>query len=188
MTNLDKLTAKIRGDAESRADKITADAKWQAERIVAEAIADATREKERILAEAETEAAHAGEQIILGKTLAIRDQNLNAKQKMLDEVFAAALEKMHAMTKDEFMKFLTSYLSGMKLSDEEIILPKKYGIKSVDELNKSLNAKLTLHEGERDIEGGFILCKQGIEQNNTFESLISYYRYELEGTVLKMLY
>lgn len=79
------------------------------------------------------------------------------------------------------------------MDGEEIILPEKYGITNLDEINKAIKkaggkGNLVLAKDGTPIGGGFMLRKGGIEQNNTFESLVEYYRYELESEVISMLY
>lgn len=193
VSTLDNLTAKILADSEAKAAEILAGAKAEAERIQAAAVEEANREKEKILSEAKVAAAREEEQIVVGGTLAVRDQNLAAKQQMLDKVFAEALSRLNAMGKDEYLKFLTGCLSKLDLDGEEILLPEKYGIGSADEINAALKkagkkGNLTLSRPGRKIEGGFVLSKGGIEQNNTFEALVGYYRYELESEVISTLY
>lgn len=193
MSNLNNLTSKILSDSKERAQKIISDAEAASKKVVDEQVATAKREQERILVEAETEAKHSAEQLILGKTLAIRDENLDVKQQMLDSVFTEALSKLNSLPKKEFFQFIANFLKGMDLTGQEIILPKKYKVNNLDELNQILSnngctGSLTLSKDARDIDGGFILCKKGIELNNTFYSLLDYNRYDLEGEVLKILY
>jgi V/A-type H+-transporting ATPase subunit E len=192
MSGLDHLTAKILEDAKTRAAEITTAAEAQAKSLVEEAVADATREKERILADAQTEAKQAAEQLILGKTLAIRDQNLDAKGQMLDQVFRTALERLRAMSDAEYEKFVLAYLLLLDPDGDEIVLPANRPV-TVASLNLALTAAgkkggLTSAGDGRTVADGFILAKNGIEQNYTFASLVSYYRYELESEVLRLLY
>lgn len=184
-------------DCKAKAAEITDAAKREAEAKIADDVRTATAESEKIIAGAHVEAARAAEQMIQGKTLAIRDENLGAKREMLDKVFAEALNRLNDMPKDEYLAYLGDYLSKLKLDGEEILLPKKYGIKSVGEImhvnkladifGKGPGLKLCTDEN-RAIDGGFVLIKDGIEKNHTFESLIGYYRDDLEGDVLKILY
>ncbi|MDR2932359.1 MAG: V-type ATP synthase subunit E [Oscillospiraceae bacterium] len=192
MSGLDNLTSKIIKDAQARALEITDAADAQAKAIVAEAEAEAAKEKDRILADADTEAAHAAEQITLGKTLAIRDENLEAKQQMLDKVFTAVMDSLNAMDQAAFEKFLIAHLTALDPDGEELILPERFSI-GIDKINAALKeagkkGNLVMSAEKRAISGGFILCKNGIEQNNTFESLVNFHRYDLESDVLKMLY
>jgi V/A-type H+-transporting ATPase subunit E len=193
LSNLDNLISKIIKDAEGEAQRILAEAKEKAARIAAESTAAAEKEKADIIANAEKEALKEAEQIETGKKLEIRDLKLNAKQAVINKVFALALKKLNGMSKENYWKFLTTTLAGMALSDEELILPEKYEVKDIAELNAFLkeNGKtgaLKLYTGGRKIEGGFIILKNGIENNNTFETLLQYYRYDLEGDVIKNLF
>lgn len=193
MSNLDNLISKILKESEDKAGQIIETANARADEIMRENISIAEKEKEKILSTARTEAEKAAEQIILGKKLEIRDSNLNAKQAIVDKVFDVALQKLNNMQKDEYWKFLCNNLCAMDLDGEEIILPAKYGVTNIDELNAFLKANnkkgnLKLYNGDRKIDGGFVLLKGGIENNNTFETLIRYYRYELEGDVIASLF
>lgn len=194
VSSLENLTAKILADSKEQADSTIAAAKAQAQKNLDAEARVAAAESEKIVSDARFEAAHNAALIIQGKMLAIRDENLAAKREMLDKVFAAALEKLNNMPKDEFISYLAGYLAALDLDGEEIVLPKKYGITSAGDLNAALQkagkkGNLALcSDPAREIEGGFILIKKGVEQNNTFEALLSYYRDELESEVLKILY
>ena len=192
MSTLENLTAKIISDSEMQAKQICAQAQTEAQRITAAVMDEAEREREKILADANLQAAREEEQIVVGNTLAVRDANLGAKQEMLDKVFTEALTRLNAMDKDEYLRFLTEFLVNLDLDGEEIILPGKYKIQSIDEINAALQkagkkGNLKLGKGTA-IDGGFVLRKGGIEQNNTFEALVGYYRYELESEVISALY
>lgn len=193
MSSIENLTNKILSDSEAKAKEILDAAKAEAQKAADAAAADAEERKARILAEAKAEAARKEDQIVVGKTLMVRDQALNAKQQMLDKVFQEAVRQLGEMSREDYMKFLVESLSALDLDGEELVLPAKYGVTSIDEINDALKkagkkGNLTLSKRDDGIQGGFILAKGGIEQNNTFEALISHYRYELEDEVLKKLY
>lgn len=193
MSTLENLTAKISKDSDNQVAAILDSARQEARHISETMEAEAEADREKIIAEAHIEAAREEQQIVVGKTLAVRDQNLDAKQQMLDKVFEEALQRLNNMSQAEYLAFLTSYLGSLDLDGEEIIVPAKYGITDLDSLNAALKeagkkGNLTLSKDSRKIDGGFVLCKDGIEQNNTFEALVAYYRYELEGEVIGALY
>jgi V/A-type H+-transporting ATPase subunit E len=193
VATLENLTAKILGDSEAKAREIIEAAKTEAARIMDDMTRDAEAEKQKIIADAKIEAQREEDHIVAGKTLAVRDENLAAKQLTLNKVFADALSRLNGMSKDEFTAFLTKYLSALELDGETLIVPAKYRPMDIAALNAALQTagkkgNLVLSEEDRGVEGGFILVKGGIEQNNTFESLIDYYRYELEGDVIGALY
>ncbi len=182
MSNLDNLTAKILADAREKAAQIVENAKAEAEAKIAEELRAAEAESEKITADAELEAARRAGQLVSGKALAVRDENLAARRETLDKVFAEALKRLNDMPKEEYEKFLSGYLSKLSLSGESLYLPAKYGI------TQAPVGGVTLPDDSRGIDGGFILSKDGIEQNHTFEALLRYYRDEMESEVLKILY
>ena len=192
MSNLDNLTAKILADANRRADQLIAEAEAAAQSVLHEQAAQTGKECAHILAEAQAESAQLAEQIMLAKTLLVRDENLAAKQTLLDSIFADALAELNAMPGEQFLAFLAHYLKDADLEGQQLILPAKYGITDIAALTDLLNAAgckgvPTLVPDDRSIRSGFVLRKDGIELNNTFEALVSYHRYELESAVLNML-
>lgn len=216
MSNLENLTAKILAEAKERAGEITAAAKAEAETGIARDVAAAQVEADKLVTDAKTEAELTAERIVQGKTLAIRDENLGAKRQMLDKVFAEALKRLNGMPEDEYLSYLKGYLPKLDLQGQTVIVPAKYSSaakalektpedkRSVAEdglaafvngvidrfVNKGSNTEepgVKLEFSDK-IDGGFVLVKDGIEQNHTFSALLDYYRYELESEVLKILY
>lgn len=192
MSNLDNLISKIIYEAEEEAKIILQDANDKSNLFLNNTIKELENEKKAALLKSTQEANKKTEQVILANKLKIRDELINAKQTSIDNVFKVALENLNAMSKDDYFKFVIDSLSKEEINGEEIIISKKYDITNIDELNSYLkletNNNLTLYEGDREINGGFILVKNGIENNNTFETLINYYRYELEGEVIDALF
>lgn len=192
MSNLDNLTSKILTDSEARSAAIMKEAADRAAAIVQEYMTAAEEEKQRILEAGEKEAGQVSEQMLLAKKLEIRDSHLQVKQEVLDRVFAIATERLNNMSKEEYFRFLKEKLQQMDIDGEEIMIPKKYHVASIDELNTNLQeegakGKLKLSSGG-NIEGGFILIKDGIEHNNTFEALVNFCRYELESEMIETLF
>lgn len=193
MSNLDNLISKILKDCEEKSQQIIDSANEKAAEIMREHTSAAEKEKERILNDANAEAERTAERIISGKKLEIRNDCLNAKQEVINKVFDLALQKLNDMPQDKFWEFLCNNLLAMDLDGEEIILPSKYNITDIEKLNaflKKHNKKgnLKLYNGDRKIGGGFVLLKEGIENNNTFETLVEYYRYELERDIITKLF
>ena len=182
MSNLDNLVSKIIRDCETQAKSITDKANEEAAKIISGYEADARTEKDAILLGASQESERSAEQITLKKKLEIRDDSINAKRKTIDRVFSMALEKLNDIPKEQYMTFLNENLKAMDASSGEIILPAKYEIKEKD------LPGLTVHSGERRIDGGFILIREGIEFNFTFDALLEYRRHELESEIIKILF
>lgn len=192
MSNLDNLTSKILSDSEAKAAAIRTEAEHRGTAIIQEYTRAADEEKKRILEEGAREAANASEQMLLAKKLEIRDSNLNAKQELVNQVFTIAVEKLNNMNKDEYFSFLCGCLENMDLDGEELVIPSKYHVTDLGELNTYLQSKgkkgnLRLSP-DGDIDGGFLLEKHGIQNNNTFDAMVSFYRYELESEIIKALF
>jgi len=192
MSNLDNLTAKLLSDSNERAVAVIKEAEDRAAAIVQEYTTAAGEKKELILAEGAKEAGKVLEQMLLAKKLEIRDKNLNAKQEVINRVFSIALERLNNMSREEYFRFLSGCLKSMDLDGEKIVIPKKYQIASIEEFNACLQddgmiGKLTL-SNDGNIEGGYILIKDGIQNNNTFEAMVNFCRYELESKIIEALF
>lgn len=193
MSNLDNLISKIISDSEEKSRQIIDAANEKAIRMFKESIDLAETERMCILEDARREAQKASERIISVKKLEIRDNAINAKRGVIEVVLNKALERLNNMDKNNFWEWLCKYLLNLDLNGEEIILPDKYKIKNTNELNAYLkknnkSGDLKLYNGTRKINGGFVLIKHGVEANYTFESLIDYYRYDLENIVIKTIF
>lgn len=192
MSNLDNLTAKILTDSKAQSAAIMEEAAERSAAIVREYMTAAEEEKQRILSAGAKEAGQASEQIILAKKLEIRDSHLQAKQEVLNRVFTLAIERLNNMSREDYLRFLSAALKHMDMDGAELVIPKKYHAASIDEINTYLQdegAKGNLRlSSDGIIEGGFILIKDGIENNNTFEALVNFYRYELEGKIIETLF
>lgn len=191
MSDINNLVNKILAEREREAERIIAEAEEKAAGVVAESVESAEKEKTRILEAAELDAAKQAEQLVSGKKLEIRDEHLDAKRQVIERVFEAVREKLNNMPKEKFLGFVKNHLTALDLDGWELVLPKKYGIADIAEVNSLLdgkNAGLKLHTGGRDVTGGFVMLKAGVENNNTFDALVDYYRYELESEITAKLF
>lgn len=190
-STIENLTQKILDDGTEKAGAILAEAEAQAQKLVKDETEKARRQAERMLEEARGKAALAADQIVQGKRLAVRDANLEARQQVLDRVFADAEKRLDDMGDEEFFEFLCDSLSDLSMEGERLILPASRNI-SIDRLNQRRREEgkppITSGGTSSRIQGGFVLQSGGVEQNNTFETLIRYYRQELEGEILNILY
>lgn len=193
MSNLDNLVAKILADGESRAATLISDAAEQAAEQRARLLSEAQTTADKISEQAEKEAERSYERIVSECRLAQRDAVLSAKSEVLDRVFGEAMSRLNAMPREQYIEYLKAALTELDTDGEALLLPKKYAIDDITEINEHLMAQgkpgnLTLSEDSRVIDGGFILQKQGIEQNNTARALIDFHRYRLEGEIRNQLF
>ena len=153
------------------------------------------REKfaKEILDKAEVEAKSKKERVISSAKLKVRNNKLAAKQEIIDEVFEKSIDKLTKLSKEEFLNFVKNTISSMNLTGKQTLILNETGLKFVDatfieELNKKVNAEITLSETAGNFKGGFILENNGIEINSTYEALVSSLRDELEFEVAKVLF
>jgi V/A-type H+-transporting ATPase subunit E len=198
MSKIDSLSAKIIEDANTKAEFILKEAKDTQVSLVEKKTKEAHVIKLRMLEKAKIEASTAKQRIISNVELTVRNEKLVAKQTMIDKVFLGALEKLSLINDSKYLEILKRYLLSMAIAgDEEIILPGKYKeIVSKEyllEINTALKAsgkigKLSISSELRNINSGFIVLKNGIEINNTFESLVNSLRDEMEALIVEQLF
>ena len=198
MSNLDNLSAKIIEDASIKAETILKEASDNGKLMVEDKIKKAEALKVQMLEKSKIEAITVKQRIISNAKLAVRNENIVAKQEMIDKVFVEALQKLLVIGDKEYLQLLKNYLLSMPIAgNEDIILPGKYinlvSEEYLSEMNIALIAlgklgEIKVSNENRDIKSGFIIIKNGIEINNTFESLVNSLRDELESEIVKELF
>ncbi|ACQ52891.1 V-type ATP synthase subunit E family protein [Clostridium botulinum] len=198
MSNLENLTSKIIEDANKEAEKLLSEAKKEENKIVDEKIKKANKAKEQIIERAKRESRTKAERVISNAHLKVRNNKLEAKQEMINKVFDKAVIKLQNLSKDEYLNFVKSSILSLDIEgDEEIIVSPndkdKIDISLMLTLNNQLKAKgkkalLKISNENRNIKGGFILYKNGIEINNSFEALVDSLRDELEQEIIEALF
>ena len=180
MTGLEKITSRILEDAQ-----VTAQVKLEvAEAQSAEIISDAGLLAERTAREMRQR---------VGEECAALIENANAtavferrkflltkKQEMLARLIAAAGEKLRTLPDGEYFELLermgekrlhpgkgTLFLSAGDLGR----LPGDF-VRKLEALAGARGGEVTLAEKPAEIDGGFILAYEGIEENCSFEALI----------------
>lgn len=198
MSNLESLSSKIIEDARVKAEAILKEASGNGKLMVENKVKKAESLKAEMIKKAKIESITMKQRIISNTQLAVRNDKIEAKQEMIQKVFTKALEKLLVIKDEEYLTLMKSYLLSMPIDgDEEIILPGKYLSLVSEEYLSQINIELIAlgKTGEikvssevRDIKSGFIVTKNGIEINNTFESLVNSLRDELEPTIVKELF
>ena len=195
MANLNNLTSKILKDAEERKESILSSAEEEKNKILSKKIAKAKELESEIIQKAEAEAKSKKDRIVSSATLRVRNNKLSAKQDIIQEVFEKSIDSLSSISGDDFLRFVKhSILSLGKIGEQNLILNKD-GLDIVDltfiyDLNQSLgeNGNVKLSPNPGNFKGGFILEKDGIEINNTYEALVSSLKNELEFEVASVLF
>ena len=197
MSSLDNLVAKIKSDGAERAQELKSEAQAKAEKIVRQASIAAEKERDEILSKARSEAARLSEQIVEAKKREVRDSILHAKHDAINKVIDLAREALKKMSKEDYLRFVVQTLSGMDLTDETVLFAKSYNVSAadVDRINTQLGARgntasLTLYAGDagREVDSGFVVIKNGVEEDYTLDSIIGYQRTSLEAYIVKELF
>lgn len=197
MSNLENLTSKILEDANTKAAEIIDKANKDEKNIIAKRVKEAEALRNEMIQKAKSEAEIRRERIISSAELQVRNKKLRAKGDIIEKVFETALERLKGMTSCEYVDLLKKYIINIDITgDEELIVPSQYedavreALQDINEELKNNNklGEVKLYEGDRKASSGFIVTKNGIEGNYTFESLVSYYKDELEGDIVKSLF
>lgn len=193
MSDVKNITSKILKDAEARKENILATANEDKEKIISKKVSSAEETATEILEKAETEAKSKKERVVSSAKLKVRNNKLAAKQEIIDEVFEKSIEKLTTLSREEFLNFVKNTIVSMNLTGHQTLVLNEAGLEFVDlafidELNKAVDAEITVSETVGNFKGGFILENNGIEINSTYEALVSSLRDELEFEVAKVLF
>lgn len=195
MSNLNNLTSKILKDAEDKKAIILGDAEGEKNKILSKKAGEASIEEKTILERAEREAASRKERIISGAELHARNEKLEAKQKVIKEVFETSVKELSNCSADDLKGFIKEVILNTNIEGTQNLILNEAGKKAIDEafvaeintaLGNKANIKLSDETGK--FEGGFILEQNGIEINNTFEALVSSLKDDLSLEVARVLF
>lgn len=197
MSNLNNITSKIIKDAEAKRDEILNAAKAEGDDIVSKNVRKAKTLEVELIEKAKIEAKARESRVISNAKLKVRNNELKAKQDIIGKVFEKAVERLNSLSTLEYKEYILNTLNSLELDGiETIIINEKdkdiLNNEFLDNLNKNLISLGKKGEISIDTNGkfarGFILDKNGIQINNTFESLVKSLRSELELEVTKVLF
>lgn len=198
MSNLENLTSKIIEDAELKAENIIKEAKSKEVEIISKRVEAAKKAAATMTENANMEAKSMIDRALSKAELEVRNRKLFAKQQVMDKVFEEAEKRLSKVNLETFQKFVKTSILALDIDgDEKIImslddkakLPQDF----LEKLNKALvsagkKGNMEFSDETRNLNGGYILAKGGIEINNSFKSMISSLRDELEYGVNKILF
>ena len=195
MANINNLTSKILKDAEERKESILASGEEEKEKILSKKLAKAKELQEEIINKATAEAKSKKERILSSASLKVRNDKLLVKQEIIKEVFEKSIERLSSISGKELLDFIRESILSLGEIGEQTMTLNKTGMDIVDltfmyELNQALGEKgnIKLSQEVGNFKGGFILEKDGIQINNTFEALVNSLKDELEFEVARALF
>lgn len=195
MASINNLTSKIIDDAEDKKEVILSEAKRESKKIINKKVEEAKAAEKIIIEKAEREAASRKERIISNANLQVRNEKLKAKQEVISEVFEESIEVLCSLSEKDFINFVENSILNSHIAGEQKIILNNEGGKIISdsvlaEINKELKTKahIIVSDEIRNFKGGFILEKDGIEINNTFEALMESLKDDLSLEVARELF
>ena len=181
--SLSTIIQKIHAEAEASRQKILAQAHTEAERIREQASVEAEQEATEILQRADNDLVGVTQKQMAAAQLHARNQKLENRQRMLDDVYAGALERILACDDDRFTTIMRTVLLSV---DEEYageIIPSEadaalFSEKFLTDLNAALTKqkrilRYTLSGQTAAIPRGCIIDFQEFEMNYSLENIFA---------------
>lgn len=198
MSNIENITSKIKKDAEVQRDAILAQANENTTLIINKKESVAHKDAADFIEKSKKEAITKRSRIISSANLKVRNDKLVAKQNVISDIFEKAKQNLNAMSDDQFKEFVTNKILSANITGDENIIVNENKKAIIDaDFIKGLNAKLvSLNKKGKlkvaDFNGafnnGFIIEKDGIEINNTFDSLVDSLRDEMEFEIAQIMF
>ncbi|MDR1066686.1 MAG: hypothetical protein LBL35_04545 [Clostridiales bacterium] len=187
--NFNALIEKVIDDARRKSGGIMRDAKDKAKVTIEKKIEEARAQSEDIIRTAQARAAFEKERIVAGASLAARDKKLKRKREIIEKTLELVVKKLDEMNDKRYEMFLIRYLFKLPIDgDETLVIPWRYIVNVDYALRPRLGDKKLNVQKDANLKGGFILIKDGVENNNSYEALIDYYREELETIIAEKLF
>lgn len=197
MEGIEKITARIIEDAEREIAQMQRENEEKINALTAEAQAAAEQESLELLTRGRRAAEERRERLSSSAAVECRKMELAAKQELLNEAFAAAVEELCHLPREKYLALIASLAAEVAEGGEKMILSpqdaSEIGPEVVLLANTALReagkpGKLTLSAEPRSIPGGFILSHGDVELNCAFDTLVRLQREKLEKEVAAILF
>ena len=192
MNGLERITSRIEAEAKSEVDGILDAGKAEANRIVDSWRARIEAETRELTQKNEKAAAEREERLKSAAEMDARKTILAAKQEMVEQAYALALDKLCSLSGETKVNLLAELMErASSTGTEEVVFSaadQADGAKAVETANASSGKHLTLSSDTAPIRGGFILRDKNVEVNCAFETLVRLQKAETAGAVAKILF
>lgn len=194
--NAEAITLKILEDARAQAAQVLRDAHQRADELQAQGDAQIEARRLESEAQAEKQADELRDRMLRMAELDQKKALLAAKREVIDQAFEDAGRRMEEMDGAAKKAFMEKLLLGSAEGGEEIIPDEKdrglfdtaYMAHLNDALEKAGKEGVTLSPKSRDLGGGFVLKKGGLEINCAFDAVLRQMRPTLEAEVASVLF
>lgn len=193
MNGIETIIQRLNTDAKAETDALLEKARQEAAAVAARYQAQADKEAADLAARNERLAAEREERLISAAQMEARKTVLAAKQAVMEEVYAKALEKLRSLPQDRTVEVLASLLNEAAPQGKGEVLfsaqdRESVGRAAVDAANAQNGGQLTLSGETANIPGGFILRNGSIEVNCAYDTLIRLQKTETAGQVARQLF
>ncbi len=192
MNGLERITSRIEAESQSEVQGILDAGKAEAQRIVSSWRERIDAETRALTEKNEKAAAEREERLKSAAEMDARKTILAAKQEMVGEAYALALDKLCSLPEDEKISLLAGLLTRASTTGaEEAVFAeadRAVGAKAVEKANAASGKHIVLSRESAPIRGGFLLRDRNVEVNCAFETLVRLQKAETAGAVAKILF
>lgn len=185
------IVDKILCDAQNKANSFVEDARVKADGILAESaeqckayLFSSKVETDRMCDDIESRSNTVAE-------LDAKKLILCAKIKIIDAIFARALEKVRTLDDKRYKALLIGMLDIAEDGDVITLSAKEKELISkadIEKIAKKKGISLTLADNIGDFDGGIIMSGKGVDKNLTFDTEIAIIRDEMETSIAKEVF
>jgi len=198
MSGIDKITVRIRSDAETETEAAIALAKREAEEVIKHYVEEAEKQADELLRRGTSQADERRKRLEGVAELESGKHILAVKQEMLDLAFDRAAKAIAALPEEKYVDFLSKLaVRYSRTGNEQILLSKKDREKYGDRVLKASNAALagagkkpsfSLADDTVDIDGGLILKEGDVEVNCAIKTIVYFMRDKISVEVADVLF
>ena len=193
MNGIETIIQRLNTDAKAETDALLDKARQEAAAITARYQAQADREAAELAARNQRNAAEREERLVSAAQMEARKTVLAAKQAVMEEVYAKALDKLQSLPQERCTEVLVSLLEQAAPQGKGEVLfsardRETLGRAAVEAANARTGGSLTLSAETAGIPGGFILRDGSVEVNCAFDTLIRLQKTETAGQVAQRLF
>lgn len=193
MKGLEKITQRIRDDAQAEIQAILDEGRAKAEAVLEDYRTQAQQLLDQEQQRTEQAAAELLERGSRSDAMDGSKAQLAAKQACVDEAFAQAGRALQQMPREKYIRVLARMAAQAGEGSEELIFSpadaQAVGQAVVEEANRlKAGASFTLSPQQRDMEGGLVLKKGDVEINCDFATQLRLLRQSMAADVAAMLF
>ncbi len=196
MSGIDKIIEKIILDAKEQHERIINDAEKRAKELLEDVRDKTQKECDALISKQEQKAENADRISEASGDLRYRQLVLAAKKDVIDDILKRTQDALNALEISEYFDLLSEMVCAYAHSGEEGVirfnkrdyqrLPQGY----INKLNNRLGGsnELILDDKHAAISGGFLLIYGEIEENCSFEAVITSKANKLSDIAAQMLF